>query len=105
MTYTYSHLIEAATYATDHSLLAYRDDYMDYDGDDLDYIYGEFIAFIKTEAHAPVQLDPSTSPNGETNKYMITSNMIAALIMSEDGPVLLSVMTPNYRQRKWMNNN
>ncbi len=105
-TFTYNELLEAVEYATDHAVQAYADDYMDYDGYDMDHMWHALKAHIIEHAHTPAQLCPSTSPNGgETNKYMVTSNMIAALVHTPDGPVLKSVMTPNHRQRKWMENN
>ncbi len=103
-TYTYAQLVEAIKYAPDHALSSYADEYMDCDRDDHDYIW-DVLQVAVLDMHGPVQLCPSTSPNGEKNKYMVGSNIIAALVMTEEGLVVKSFMTPNVRQRKWMNNN
>ncbi len=100
-TFTRKELMEAIEYATDYALRAYRDDFMDYDGEDLEYIW-EALQIESTRMHAPIQLCPSTSPNGEKNKYMIAPNMIAALIRTEEGAIIKSLMTPAWRQKEWM---
>ena len=106
MTFTYTQLVDAIKHAPDHALSAYADEYTDIDRDDHDAIW-DVLQVAVLDMHRPVQLCPSTSPNGgETNKYMVAPNVIAALIFDEDGyPVVKSFMTPSVRQRKWMNNN
>ena len=101
MNYTRAQLIDAATYADDHALEAYQLRFMDRD-ESLDDAYDHMMAFIKTYSHTPLQLDPSTSPNGETNKYMIAPGVLVALSMTVDGPIINTFMTPTWRQQQWM---
>jgi len=102
LTYTYPELLDAVYHAPDHALSAYADEYTDIDRDDMDAIWTQLQSDV-IHMHAPVQLDPSTSPQGETNKYMVGHNIIAALIRDDDGHVVVkSFMTPTYKQRKWM---
>ncbi len=104
MTYTFEQFKEAVKYAPDHALSSYADEYTDIDRDDMDEIWDVLQSEVHN-MHRPVQLCPSTSPHGEQNKYMVGSNIIAALVMTEEGLVVKSFMTPNVKQRKWMNNN
>ena len=105
MEFTYTQLIEAIHHAPDHALEAYADEYTDMDRYDYDAVWSQLQEDV-VHMHRPVQLDPSTSPNGEHNKYMVGNNIIACLIIDSKGyPVVKSFMTPSVKQRKWMNNN
>ncbi len=101
MTYTHTEIRQAMKHINDHALEGYMDEFSDtYDMDEA------WEQLMDEDMHTPVQLDPSTSPNGQTNKYMIQSNMIMALDRDTDGVAFIrSIFTPNHAQRKWMNNN